>query len=246
MKKIILLTLFFSSCVATQKDMVILQSQIDDLNANIYTLKKNQADLSLKIEELNRNLIAFNENSKDLNIEITKLSNKIDEYGIQTDKKINQLDKNLSQKVVKDENRDIEKEIFYKGLSFYSSKKYIQAIESLKEYIVKFPKGENLDNAYFYLADSLFDINNFKEAAIFYAKIISLYPSFPKMAYVRLKYSLALLNLKDSSKIDEAITYLKSVIKEYPDLAEAEAAKQILSKLQKKQTEPQNKNIKKQ
>lgn len=235
-------SLFFSSCMATQKDMLILQSQIDDLNTNIYTLKKNQADLSLKIEDLNRNLTAFSENSKDLNIEINKLSSKIEDMGTVTDKKINQLGKAVNQKSEKEEEYYRETSFFYKALSFYSSQRYEPAIESFKEYILKFPKGDNIDQAYFYAAESLFEIKNYKEAAIFYAKLISGYPNFAKTAYVRLKYSKALLELNDKNKIDEAITYLKSVEKEFPNTVEAVTAKEILSELKTQKPAGQLKN----
>lgn len=227
-KYLIVISFLLSSCMATQKDMLVLQSQIDDLNTNIYTLKKNQADLSLKIDDLNRNLTSFSENTKDLSIDISKLSAKIDDYGALTDKKINQIGKNATQKSEKEEEYSKECLSFYKAMSMYSSKKYEQAIELLKDYIIKYPKGENLDNAYFYLAQSLFEIENYKESGIFYAKIISGYPNFPETPYVRLKYSKSLIELNDKSKLDEAITYLKSVEKDFPTSIEAIIAKQIL------------------
>lgn len=221
--------------MATQQDMLILQSQIDDLNTNIYTLKKNQADLSLKIDELNRNLTSFSENSRDLNIEIKNLSSKIDDIQITTDKKITQLTKN-SQKLEKDDEQYKEMILFYKGVSLYSAQKYDLAIETFKDFILKFPKAENLNEAYFYIAESLFQVKNYKEAAIFYARIISSYPSYSKMGYVRLKYAKSLIELKDKTKHDEANTYLRSVVADFPETPEAMAAKEILNTLNPKQT----------
>ncbi|MBP7796476.1 MAG: tetratricopeptide repeat protein [Elusimicrobiales bacterium] len=227
-KLIIPLLLVFTSCMATQNDMLVLQSQIDDLNSNIYTLKKNQADLSLKIDDLNKNLTAFSENTLGLSTEMSKLSSKIDDYGNLTDKKINQIGKAVSQKNDKDDSYSKEADLFYKSLSLYSSKKYEQSIESFKEYILTYPKGQNIDWAYYYTAESLFEIKNYKESAIFYAKIISNFPAFEKTAYVRIKYSLSLIRLKDKTKNDEALTYLKSVERDFHGSFEAQTAKQLI------------------
>lgn len=231
--------------MATQKDMLILQSQIDDLNANIYTLKKNQADLSLKIDELNRTLTAFSENTKDLSSEMSALSKKIDEYGNLTDKKINQIGKAVSEKNERDEQYTKETTLFYKSLSLYSSKKLDQAIESFKEYILRYPKGENLDSAYFYSGEALFEIKNYKEASIFYARIIASFPSFNKMAYVRLKYAMSLIELKDKAKIDEAIVYLKSIESDFPKSPEAEMAKKLIADIYPKKNLPKLKSSEK-
>lgn len=231
-KYLVLFLLFFSSCMATQQDMIILQSQIDDLNTNIYTLKKNQADLSLKIDELNRNLTSFTENSRDLNTEISKLSSKIDDYITLTEKKINTAAKISDQKTDKNEKENEylkETSQFYKGLSLYSSKKYELAIEHLKEYILKFPKGENIELAHLYMAESLYELKNFKEASIFYSKIMVNFPSFSKMEYVKLKYAKSLLQMNDKNKFDEALTYLYSITKDYPNSDEARIAKELLN-----------------
>jgi len=243
MKKIYItpFILILSSCIATQQDMIILQSQIDDLNTNIYTLKKNQADLSLKIDELNRNLSSFTENSKDLNIEMSQLSHKIDDYINLTDKKINTVTKIVDQKIEQKNKDEKGKEYFketmtfYKSLSLYTSKKYELAKEQLKEYITKFPKGENIDLAHFYMAETLYELKDFKESAIFYSKIMVNFPSFFKMDYVKLKYAKSLLQLNDSKKTDEALTYLYSILKENPNSDEAKIANEIILSHKKNQ-----------
>lgn len=231
--KILFLTsIFLSSCMATQKDMIVLQSQIDDLNSNIYTLKKNQADLSLKIDELNKNLTVFSENTKDLSTGISNLSLKIDNYTETTDKKINQIGKAVTEK--QNTNTENEYTIFYKGINAYSSKRFNDAVEIFGEYIKKYPKADNIDMAYYYIANSLYDIKNYKDASIFYAKIMVNYPQFKEMPQVRLKYAVSLINLNDKTKIDEAITYLKSIEKDFPKEIEAKNAKLILLELTQK------------
>lgn len=218
--------------MATQKDMIVLQSQIDDLNSNIYTLKKNQADLSLKIDNLNKNLTIFSENTKELSEGMTILLEKIDKYTETTDKKINQIGKAVIEK--QNTNTENEYTIFYKGINAYSLKKFNESVEIFGEYIKKYPKADNIDMAYYYIANSLYELKNYKEASIFYAKIIVNYPYFKEMPQVRLKYAISLINLNDKTKIDEAITYLKSIENDFPKEIEAKNAKEILWELRQK------------
>lgn len=224
-----ILFLIFSSCVATQKDMIILQSQIDDLNSNIYTLKKNQADLTQKIDEVNKTIISFTETSKDLTNEMTKLSSKIDEYGLLTDKKINQLSKNIPQTPKDEDETSKEAKLFSKCTSAYSSGKTKLALDLLKEFISKYPNSQNIDVAYFYLGEILFYEAEFRDAAIMYAKIISGFSSFSNIDYVKLKYALSLFEMKDSSKEKEAISYIKEVEKNAKDQVMRKLASVILN-----------------
>ncbi len=236
----LLITSFLTSCVATQKDMIILQSQIDDLNSNIYTLKKNQADLTAKIDEVNRTIISFTESSKDLSSEMSKLSSKIDEYGSITDKKINQLGKKLTSEPKDEDETAKEAKLFLKATAAYSSGKNKIAIELLKEYISKYQKNENIELAYLYLADILYSEQNFKEAAIFYAKIISEFPSFTDIDRVKLKYALCLINLNIPDKEKEAEIYLKEVEKTSKDFYVKNFSKNLLNEIFKKNKSPKN------
>lgn len=232
-KYLILLSFFLTSCMATQRDMMILQSQIDDLNSNIFTLKKNQADLSYKIEELNKNLSTFSENTKYLGDKINKLDKKIDEYTELTDKKINQIGKKIETSPVKNEELK-EKEMFFDAVSSFYSKKYELATKQFKDFILSYPKSENIDSTYFYLAESLFNQKSYKEAAVFYAKIINGYPNFEKINYVKYKYAKSLVMLNDKDKIKEAKIYLDIIIKTSKYSDEANLARELLKKINKK------------
>ncbi len=223
-----LLTL--AGCMATQNDMLLLQSQIDDLNANLSTMQKNQADLALKIDNLNASLNASSENMKDLSSDIGKLSAKIDEYGSLTDKKINYIGQ-----TVKKQQEDVEKTIlpaklYSSAVAAYSSSNKDEALKLFAEYLAKYPGYENADNAYYYSGEILFEKKNYEEAAIFYAKILEKYPNYLKTPSVRLKYAQSLLALKNDEKKKEALRYLKSILKDFPTGAEAKIAKDMLKK----------------
>ena len=232
MKKLYLLApvILLSGCMATQNDMLLLQSQIDDLNANLSTMQKNQADLSIKIDNLNSSLNAFSENMKDLSSDINRLSGKIDDYGNLTDKKINVIGQSI-----KKQQEDVEKSllparIYSQAMSNYSAKKYDAAVENFKTYITRYPDAENLANAYFYMAESLYEKKNYPEAGIFYAKILDKHPDYSKTPSVRFKYAMCLLNLNDPAKKEEALRYFKSIVKDFPGSLEAKASRERLQK----------------
>lgn len=235
--------ILLSGCMATQNDMLLLQSQIDDLNANLSTMQRNQADLALKIDNLNASLNASAENMKDLSSDINKLSAKIDEYGAMTDKKINYIGQ-----TVKKQQEDVEKTImpsklYSSAVATYSSGKHLEALKLFAEYLAKYPEGENADNAYFYSAEILFSQKNYEESAVFYAKILEKYPNYIRTPAVRLKYSQCLLSLKNEEKKKEAIRYLKSILKDFPSGHEAKIAREILKK--EEGLNKPNKNVRK-
>lgn len=232
MRKLLLLSACFSmaGCMATQNDMLLLQSQIDDLNANLSTMQKNQADLALKIDNLNASLNSTAENMKDLSSDINKLSAKIDDYGTMTDKKINYIGQS-----VKKQQEDVEKAIlpsrlYSSAVANYSSGKMDESLKLFAEYLAKYPEQENADNAYFYSGEILFEKKNYEEAAIFYARILEKYPNYLKTPAVRLKYANCLLSMKNEEKKKEAIKYLRSIVKDFPSGAEARSAREILKK----------------
>ena len=232
----IIVPLFFllTSCVATQKDMIILQSQIDDLNANIYTLKKNQADLTTKIDELNKTIISFTEASKDLDAEMAKLSLKIEQYGEIAEKKINQIGKNITQP---EDETTKQAKLFFKAVKAFSSGKNKIAKDLFKEYLSTYPKDESIEIVYLYLAEILFYERDFKEASILYAKIISEFPSTPRIDYIKIKYVLSLMGMKDPSKEKEIIFYLKDIEKNSNDTYIKQFSRSILNEISKKNSE---------
>jgi tol-pal system protein YbgF len=240
---IILPLLFLVGCMATQNDMLLLQSQIDDLNANLSTLQKNQADLALKIDNLNASLNATSENMKDLSSDINKLSAKIDEYNLLTDKKINTIGQEVKKQQEETQKATMPSKLYSSAVSMYSAKDYDNAIKAFGEYINKYPNADNTDNAYFYSAEIFYEQKNYRESAIFYGKLLESYPNHLKTPVIRLKYALSLLNLKDKDKKDEALRYLKSIIKDFPNSNEAKTAKEILNKENPKTVKSTSKTV---
>lgn len=223
---------FLSGCVATQQDMLQMQSQMDDLNTNLSTMQKNQADLAIKMDDLTRNLVAFSE-------ELEEVSKKMDGFNAgltRVNSDISSKVSNLSEKMEKQQ-KEVAMELLpdkiYAGAySRMANGNYDEAVLGFAKYIKKFPKGELLEGAYYNLARSYYSGKRWKEAAIAYAAFLDKFAGSFRVPSARLHYALALLKLPENKK-DEAEKYLKSVIKDYPRSPEAETAGEKLKGINK-------------
>jgi len=106
----LILVLALSGCVATQKDVLDLSQQSDDLKTQIATLSKtvtslqanvsslqaNQADLSVQIKQLHEDLTAYSETVKASMGNMDQLSAKLDGMASQLSGKVAQLGATLS------------------------------------------------------------------------------------------------------------------------------------------------------
>jgi len=89
--------------VATQRDVLEVQTQMDDLTGkisalqkDINSLQKNQADLASKMDELNGSMGALNENLNDSRSKMTQLGSKIDDMQAGISQKVQTMGENLT------------------------------------------------------------------------------------------------------------------------------------------------------
>ncbi len=226
-------TFILSGCVATQQDMLQMQSQMDDLNSSLANMQKNQADLAIKMEDLSQNLNAFSENMDDVSDQISSFNRNLRQMDSSIGNKVNNLEQKI-QKQRDEVNSDLlPAKIYNDAYSSMSNKNYDSAVYGFKKYISKFPEGELTKGAYYNLGESLYAKKKWKDAAISYANLLDKYPQYFRVPSARIKYALSILKLPENKK-DEALRYLKSVIKDYPKSKEAKLAKKHISKLNKK------------
>lgn len=100
---ILVLPLGLAGCVATQRDVLEVQTQMDDLTEkigalqkDINSLQKNQADLASKMDEVNSNMTALNENLADSRTRMTQLGSKIDDLGTGISAKVDTMGESLT------------------------------------------------------------------------------------------------------------------------------------------------------
>lgn len=222
-----------SGCVATQQDMLQMQSQMDDLNSSLANMQKNQADLAIKMDDLSQNLNVFSEKMDDVSLQINSFNRNLRAMDSNIVSKVSKLGKNIERQREEVNKNLLPAKIYNDAYSSMINKNYDSAVYGFKKYISKFPEGELAKGAYYNLGESLYAKKKWKDAAISYANLLDKYPKYFRVPSARIKYALSILKLPENKR-DEALRYLKSVIKDYPDSAEAKLAKKHISELTKK------------
>lgn len=221
--------LLLCGCVATQQDMLQMQSQMDELNIAISSMQKNQAELAVKMEDLSRDLTASSENMKDISSQMTKLSEQLDNMDVAMNKRVNAIGQSLKKQQESVENTLLPSKIYNDAHTALLNNNFDLAVSGFKQYLIDFPTGELAEGAYFFLGESLYLKTEWEQAAWSYASLMDKFPKSARVPAARLKYAMSLLKMPEP-KTDEATKYLKSLVKDFPTSAEAETAKIQLSK----------------
>jgi len=238
----------FSSCIATQKDVLDLSQQSDELKEEVEEIKKtvgslqaNQADLSVSIKQLREELTAYTETVKASQGDMSKLSVKLDDLGAQLSGKVAALGQTISQAQTKgleeqkaalaEAKRDTATDVFYTAEKRLQGKDYAQAAKGFEAYLRDFPKGELLDVATYDLGLAYYGLKQWEKAGRQFAVVLDKYPKSGHTPGARLHYALSLISLKKGG--DEARAYLESIQADFPKSAEAKEAAAVLKRLAK-------------
>lgn len=221
--------LLLGGCVATQQDMFQLQSQMDNLNETISSMQKNQAELAVKMEDLSHDLNASSENMKDISSQMSKLSEQLDNLDASMNKRVNAIGQSLEKQQKSVETVLMPSKIYNEAYSAFQQDKFDDAVNGFKQYIVNFPSGDLTEGAYYFLGESLYLKTEWAQAAWSYASLIENFPKSGRIPAARLKYAQCLLKMPEP-KTDEALKYLKSVVRDFPTSPEAETAKAQIEK----------------
>ena len=217
-------------CVATQQDMLQMQSQMDDLNTNINNMQKNQADLALKIDSLSTNLNVFSESLKDITSQMTRLSVRLDELDSMMNKRVNAIGATIKKQQEDAESALLPVKLYNEAYNAFLTNNFDSSSTGFKAYLAKFPAGDMAENAYYYLGESLYLKEKWQDAALSYATILDKFPKSPRIPAARLKYALSILRFPEDKKA-ESLKYLESITRDYPKSQEAATAKSYIAKL---------------
>ena len=236
LKKIFLLVpacLLASGCVATQQDMLQMQSQMDDLNTSLNNMQKNQAELAVKMEDLSKNLNSSSESMKDISGQMDRLTSRLDEIDVSMNKRVNAIGATIRKQQEDVAASLLPAKIYNDAYNAFLNNNFDGAAVGFKSYLSKFPAGEMVEGSYFYLGESLYLKERWQEAALAYANVLEKFPKSARVPAARLKYAMALLKLPEDKKA-EALKYLQSVVKDFPQSQEAKTAKDYLDRLSPK------------
>jgi TolA-binding protein len=239
-----------AGCVATQKDMLDLSQQSDELKTQVEDLKKtvgsmqaNQADLSVQIKQLREELSSYTETVKSSMGDMGKLSAKLEEIGAQLGGKVAALGQSLSQAQQKglEEQKaalaDAKREgaatdLFVTSEKRLQAKDYAKAASGFEQYASDNPKGELTDVATYDLGLAYAGLRQWEKAGKQFAIVLEKYPKSGQTPGARLHYAEALIALKRN--LDEAKAYLESVQADFPKSPEAKEAAAALKHLSAK------------
>ncbi|MDD5208804.1 MAG: tetratricopeptide repeat protein [Elusimicrobiales bacterium] len=225
--------LFASGCVATQQDMLQMQSQMDDLNTSLTNMQKNQAELAVKMEDLSKNLNSSSESMKDISGQMDRLTTRLDEIDNSMNKRVNAIGATIRKQQEAVETSLLPAKIYNDAYNAYLNNNFDGAATGFKSYLSKFPAGEMAEGSYFYLGESLYLKERWQDAALAYANVLEKFPQSARVPAARLKYAMALLKLPEDKKA-EALKYLQSVVKDFPQSQEAKTAKDYIDRLMPK------------
>ena len=105
-------------------------------------------------------------------------------------------------------------DLFSYGKDSLRNLNYSDAENAFKGFVKKYPKNENVPNAYFWLGESLFVRESFPEAVLAYGEVIKNHKKHKKAPASLLKIGIAFSNL---DKKKESCNALNNVLKQYPD-----------------------------
>ncbi len=251
------IALALSGCVATQRDVLDLSQQSDDLKTQVEELKKtvssmqaNQADLSVQIKQLHEDLTAYSETIKASMGNMDQLSAKLDGMAIQLSGKVAQLGATLSaaqekslaseQKVLQQQKSEIEAQgretaatqLLLTAEKRLSARDYAQAAAGLEDYLKKFPGGSLTDVATYDLGLAYYGQKRWDKAGLKFAVVLEKYPKSGQTPGARLRYAVCLIRLRKN--LDEARAYLESITADFPKSPEAAEASSALKRLSRK------------
>lgn len=238
-----LLSTSLGGCVATQKDVIELSNQADELKDQIAELKKtvgsmqgNQADLSVQMKQLNESLLSFTEAVKENQGAMANLSSKLDDMGQAVTAKVSAIGTSLSAQQAK--NLEEQKaalsqsgpsELFNQADVRLGLKSYEIAAKGFEDYLAQYPKGALADAAAYKLGQSYYGLKKWEKAGQQFAVVLEKHPKSGLTASSRLMYALCLISLKRN--LSEARQYLESISVDFPKSPEAKAAADHLKKL---------------
>lgn len=121
-----------------------------------------------------------------------------------------------------------EQELYDRAKKLFDAGDQENARTQFENFIQKYPKSQNADNARFWIADSYYAEKWYEKAILEYQKVLETYPDSNKAAAARLKqgYSFDALGEKANAKL-----ILKELIKRHPDSNEAKYAQEKLKSL---------------
>jgi tol-pal system protein YbgF len=117
-------------------------------------------------------------------------------------------------------------ELYQEALQLFRSGQFSESRALFARYLEQYANTDLADNSQFWLGESYYAENNYREAIAAYEKTIKDYPKSDKVSSALLKQGMAFLELGDKTA---AKILLKKVVKNYPETNQARIAQRKLA-----------------
>jgi tol-pal system protein YbgF len=124
-----------------------------------------------------------------------------------------------------------KKAIYDAAYNAFEKGRYKEAREQFEVFIKEFPQDELTDNAQFWIAETYYREEDFKNAILAYEEVLKKYPKSKKVPGALLKQGVAFIELGDN-KTGKVI--LEKLMESYPGSKQAELAKKKIEEIEKK------------
>lgn len=124
---------------------------------------------------------------------------------------------------------------FQRLLDFVSAEDFNQALVGFQTFLQKYPKSSLTGDAQYWLAESLYGLNQFKKAILEFQNLIQKYPQSPKVKPALLKQGLSFFSLK---MYTDARPFFEKVITDYPGSPEAARSAEKIKEIEKLSVTP--------
>ena len=200
-------------------------TDIDRLQDSLNQVQKGQADLISKMDGLDRTIGALNEKLSDSHKKMSALSAKLDDTQSGLGGRMEIISRLLSDATTQAKVA-VPSDLYRTAYGDYLSGKIPLAMEGFSQFLQRYPDSDLADDAQFYLADCYLQKRDFKQARTEFDKVLSVSREHRKQALLKRSYAL-----KGEGQTKNQKLTLETLIKEFPDSPESEAAQEMLKEL---------------
>lgn len=205
-----------------QRQVAETQAGLDNLRVDLQSINGRLDDLSHNREQGTGELQMIKD---DIDLQLKSLGNRLD----QLEQRVQALEQAPpAQQAAVKAPEETPEQLYQRALDLIrKEEKYAEGQKLLESFTSKYPKNELYVNALYWIGEALYGEKKYEQAILQFQDVISKYKTHPKAPAAMLKQALAFNALGDSQN---ARTTMKKLIEDYPDSAQAGAAKQFLKK----------------
>lgn len=236
-----------AGCVATQRDVLELSDQTEELRRRVADLKEtvtvmqaNQADLLVQFKQVHEDLSSFTETTRQSQDQMSRLASKLDDMDAAVADRVAAIGSSLTSaqaKGIEEQKAALANqlqtgspsELFQAAEVRLAKKSYDLAAKGFEDYLARYPKGALADVAVYNLGEAYYGLKRWEPAGRQFGTYLEKYPKGAMTPSARLMYALCLVNLRRNPA--EARQYLESIEADFPRSPEAKAAARHLKTL---------------